>query len=241
LGTLNNNTAAAGNPSPFYVNYTALQTGSSPTLSTPNLYAGLASTLTISYGTDPNQYGAMWIDYDHSGAFDLSEYVSPNTNAGASGTHVISFTPPGTSVPGLTRMRIRAGDDVQMNANQPCGPTNSTWGETEDYLVNIIPAGPFDPALSSLSAPVGNLCTDYNQVLTAQVANYGSSLINLALHPMTVTLTVVGPGGTTVYTNIVNSGTLSSFGANQIAVAFSPVNMYAGGGYSINCSVVCPS
>ncbi len=241
LGTLNNNTAAAGNPSPFYVNYTPLQVGASPTLSTPNLYAGLSSTLTISYGTDPNQYGAMWIDYNHSGAFEPAEYVSPNTNAGSSGTHVINFTPPGTSVPGVTRMRIRAGDDVQMSNFQACGTTNSTWGETEDYLVNIIPAGPFDPALSSLNAPVGNLCTDSNQILTAQVSNYGSSIINLAANPMTVTLTVTGPSGPVVYTMILNAGTLSSFGANQIPVTFSPVNMYAGGNYSINCQVSIPS
>ncbi len=241
LGTLTNNTAAAGNPSPFYVNYTTSQTGSSPTLSTPNLYAGLSSTLTISYGTDPNQYGAMWIDYDHSGAFDASEYVSPNTNAGSSGTHVINFTPPGTSVPGLTRMRIRAGDDVQMNANQACGPTNSTWGETEDYLVNIIPAGPYDPALVSINAPVGNFCPDSNQTLSIQVANYGSSVINLALHPMTVTLSVNGPAGQVLYPITLNTGVLPSFGATQMTVTFNPVNMFAGGPYSINGWVSCPT
>ncbi|MBK7763936.1 MAG: T9SS type A sorting domain-containing protein [Bacteroidetes bacterium] len=241
LGTLTNNTAAAGNPSPFYVNYTPFQTGPSATLATPSLFAGIPTTLTISYGTDPSQYGAFWIDYNHNGAFDTIEYVSPNTNAGPSGTHTITFTPPGTSLPGVTRLRIRAGDDVQMNATQPCGPTNSTWGETEDYLVNIIPAGPFDPALTNLVAPVGNLCTDSNQTLTATVCNYGSTAINLVANPVTVTFNVNGPSGLVTYTQVLNTGTLGAFGVGCQTVVATPVNMFMGGNYLINAQVSCPT
>ncbi|MEN9340295.1 MAG: hypothetical protein RIQ62_1607, partial [Bacteroidota bacterium] len=241
LGTLNNNTTAAGNPSPFWVDYTPQQVGATPALPTPNLYAGIPATLTISYGTDPAQYGAVWIDYNHSGSFDTSEYVSPGTNAGAGGIHTITLTPPGTSLPGVTRMRIRGGDDAQMNNNQPCGPTNSTWGETEDYLVNIIPAGPYDPALTNLTAPVGNLCPDSNQTLSATVCNYGSNTINLALNPVTVVYHVNGPSGLVNYTQVLNTGTLGSFGTGCQTSTVSPVNMFAGGNYLINATVSCPS
>ncbi len=239
LGTLNNNTAAAGNPSPFFVNYIPQQLSSA--LPIPNLNAGIPATLTINYGADPNQYGAVWIDFDHSGAFDASEYISPGTNAGSNGVHTIVITPPGSSIPGQTRMRIRAGDDVQMNSLQACGATNSTWGETEDYVVNILPAGPFDPALTNLVAPVGNLCTDSNQTLQATVCNYGSSPINLTVNPVTVAYQVYGPSGLSVYTQVLNTGILGSFGTSCQNSSVTPVNMFAGGAYLVNAIVSCPT
>ena len=47
-------------------------------------------------------------------------------------------------------MRIRGGDDAQMTSAQACGATNSTWGEAEDYLVNIVPPSPHDPAITAI-------------------------------------------------------------------------------------------
>jgi len=238
LGTLSNNTTAAGNPSPFWVNYIPAQLAS--TLAIPNLSVAVPATLTINYGTDPSQYGAVWIDWNHNGAFDASEYLSPGTNAGANGTHIITVTPPPTAVSGPTRMRIRAGDDAQMTPSQPCGPTNSVWGEAEDYIVNVLASGPSDPALTGFTAPVGNFCPDSNQTLQAVVCNYGSAPINLAVNPITVTYNVTGPTGLTSYTQVLNTGTLGAFGTGCQNSSVNPVNMFAGGNYSINAVVSGP-
>ncbi|MBL7765052.1 MAG: T9SS type A sorting domain-containing protein [Chitinophagaceae bacterium] len=238
LGTLTNNTAAAGNPSPYWVDYTGAQTSGS--LQVPTLYVGLASNAQITYGTDPTQYGAIWIDFNHDGAFGVNEYFSPNTNAGASGMHNIVITPPVSAVSGVTRMRIRGGDDAQMTSAQPCGPTNSTWGETEDYLVNIIPASQYDPSITSITAPGGN-CFTATETVTAQLCNYGSSTINLLINPVNVTLNVNGPNGLVQYTTTASTGTLNPYGASCVTVTFNNVNMFDGGSYLLNTSLTIPS
>lgn len=69
------------------------------------------------------------------------------------------------SLPGLTRMRLRGGDDVQMTNLQACGPTNSTFGEAEDYLVNIIPASNHDPAIIAIGAAGNCYAANVNMVL----------------------------------------------------------------------------
>lgn len=237
LGTLNNNTAASGNPSPFYVNYTSAQVGTGATLNIPNLYIGQNTTAFITYNTDPSQFGAIWIDYDHNGAFDVSEYVSPNTNAGGSGTHSIILNPPsGTTVPGVTRMRIRGADDAQMASTQPCGPTNSTFGETEDYLVNLLALTNHDPAVTSITAPSGN-CFSANSTVSVQVTNFGSLTINLFANPVVCTLYVNGPSGIVPYYATLSTGILTGFAGNAVTANFFNVNLFNGGNYYLNTSL----
>ncbi|MCC6448903.1 MAG: T9SS type A sorting domain-containing protein [Chitinophagaceae bacterium] len=235
LGTLLNNTVAAGNPSPYWVDYTAQQVANN--LPTPILYVGQASTLSVTVGSDPNQYVGVWIDYDHSGSFDALEYYSPNVNVGANGTASISITPPPAAVGGVTRMRIRGGDDNQMTSLQACGASNSGWGEAEDYLVNIIPASLHDPAVTLISGALGN-CYTGNQSFVISVTNYGSNAINCATNPITCTLKVDGPLGVDYYYGTVNPAiTLNPYAANSAAVLISGVNMFAGGNYLINSSL----
>ena len=237
LGVLNNTTT--GNPFPFFVNYIPQQLAG--TIPIPNISAGVPTSLSVTYGPDANQFGGVWIDWNHSGAFDTTEYITLGTNAGPNGTHNFTITPPGSAIPGQTRMRVRGGDNVIMNNLQPCGPTNSTFGEAEDYVINILPAGPFDPALTSLTAPVGNLCTDSSETLSAVICNYGSSTINLAVNPVTIVYHVNGPTGLTNYTQVLNTGTLGSFGSGCQNSSVTPVVLFSGGNYLINATVSCPS
>ncbi|MBK7586954.1 MAG: hypothetical protein IPI22_00780 [Bacteroidetes bacterium] len=235
LGTLVNNTAAANNPLPYWVDYTPLQVNN--TLATPVLYIGLASTLTVTHGADGVQYLGVWIDFDHNGAFDATEYFTPNTNAGPNGVHTLSITPPIGAQPGITRMRLRGGDDAQMTSAQACGPTNSGWGEAEDYLVNIVPPSPHDPAVTAISGAAGN-CYSANQSIVASITNYGSNPIVVATNPITCTLAVTGPLGVNYYYGNVNPAiTLSPFGGNAAAVLIPGVNMYAGGTYYLNTTL----
>ncbi|MBK8144600.1 MAG: hypothetical protein IPK62_06160 [Bacteroidetes bacterium] len=235
LGTLTNNTAAAGNVAPYWVDYTAQQVAN--VLATPNLYVGLASNLSVTHGTDLTQYLGVWIDFNHSGSFEPSEYFSPGTDAGPNGVHVLPITAPPGSLPGLTRMRLRGGDDAQMTNLQPCGPTNSTFGEAEDYLVNIIPASNHDPAVTAITGAAGN-CYAANVNMVLSVTNYGSMPITVATNPITCTLAVTGPLGVNYYYGNVNPAlTLNPYAANTVPVLIPGVNLYAGGTYYINSTL----
>jgi hypothetical protein len=139
LGTLSNSSACT--PSPYYTFYN--------NVTVPNLQQTVQQTISISFGTDANQYAGVWIDYNQDGDFDdAGEFVAYNTvSAGASGTTNLSFTVPLTATLGQTRMRIRGGNDSQLS-NTPCGASSSGFGETEDYLVNITAAPACVPATS---------------------------------------------------------------------------------------------
>lgn len=112
-------------------------------LPVPNLTAGTSYTITLNYGSDANQFGRAWIDYNDDGDFnDVGEDLGAQipANAGSNGQAIISFTVPCTAVNGRLRLRIRGGDDSQPLATQSCAASSSGWGEGEDYDVNVISA-----------------------------------------------------------------------------------------------------
>ncbi|MCW5907850.1 MAG: T9SS type A sorting domain-containing protein [Chitinophagales bacterium] len=129
LNTLNNSSGCAA--SPYYTFYNAV--------TVPNIQRSIQQTITISFGSDGNQYAGVWIDYNQDGDFDdAGEFVANNTvNAGANGVLNLNFTVPITAALGQTRMRVRGGNDSQLT-NTPCGASSSAWGETEDYIVNVL-------------------------------------------------------------------------------------------------------
>ena len=135
LKNLTNNTASTPNNPPGYNDYTSQQPAPLPI---PTLVMGQTDTVKITMGADGNQYSSLWIDFNHSGSFDNNEYFSLGTNAGASGVAAIPFTTPLNAEPGLTRLRVRGGDDQALNGFVPCGASGSDYGEAEDYLVDII-------------------------------------------------------------------------------------------------------
>ena len=128
LGTLSNNTAAAGNPNPFWVDYTPLQAPPGNTLNIPIITINFATNLSVTMAGDGNQFSAVWIDFNQNTVFEAAEYYSLNTNAGANGTSVIPITLPSTALPGLTRMRVRGGDDVAISNTQGCNTTKLYLG-----------------------------------------------------------------------------------------------------------------
>lgn len=130
LGALSQSTS--GNTTPFYYNYVYTQNA------IPQLPQGVATPLSITFGSDGNQYNGVWVDFDHSGSFETSEFFSSYTNAGASGTVIVNISPSLSSQLGITRMRIRGGDDYQPLNTQACGASSSSWGQAQDFLIEII-------------------------------------------------------------------------------------------------------
>jgi PKD repeat protein len=123
LGTINNATGASA--SPYYTYYSSMST---------NLVPGNAYTITLSPGTYSSGNNiSVWIDFNQNGVFETTEKLG-NVNVGATpATGTINFTVPASATSGTTRMRVR---EVWNNSSfDAC--TSYSYGETEDYNVNI--------------------------------------------------------------------------------------------------------
>jgi len=157
LGTLNNTSSCASTGGPGSVlNQYSDYTSSVPA---PVLAASAGYNLSVQVGTCGGNFGNMtkvFIDYNQNGLFtDAGEtvYQSP---ASVTGPNTISslITIPPTATPGLTRMRVVTVETTSAANVNPCG--TYTWGETEDYLVNIVPP-PTCPQPTNLSLVTADL------------------------------------------------------------------------------------
>jgi len=101
------------------------------------LSKGVMNTLKIRLQSSTYNEGiAVWIDYNKDGDFeDTNEklFQTPILVQGSNGPINTSFTIPSTISAGIYRLRIRVKYDV--NTILPC--ESYTYGETEDYLLNI--------------------------------------------------------------------------------------------------------
>ncbi|MDC8004976.1 GEVED domain-containing protein [Aureisphaera galaxeae] len=125
LNTIDNSSGAQ-----FYSDFTGIST---------NLSEGQGYTITITptwTGTIYAEGYAVWIDYNNNGDFDdTGEQVfskAPSTDTPNSGSFTV---PSGTS---LTSVRMR----VSMKYNAiPTSCETFTWGEVEDYTINLEAGG----------------------------------------------------------------------------------------------------
>lgn len=137
LNTINNTTAANAG----YGNFTSLST----TLNAGTTYN--ISLLPGYVGTAYTEYFKVWIDYNNDKDFDdAGENVY--TSAGVTAVVTGSFTvPSGTAAVTGTRMRVSMKDGA---ITSPCEVF--TYGEVEDYTINIAGATPTCGNTSGLSA-----------------------------------------------------------------------------------------
>lgn len=141
IGSLNNtSTCTTAAPGPGSV--TAMYSNYTISVAAPNIASGVPvpfSVNTASCGGNYNSSLGIYIDYNQNGIFDLPGEMAYSNNTFTSstvGAQIISgnITVPCTALGGLTRMRVVL---VETTAGTtPCG--TYTWGETEDYSVNIV-------------------------------------------------------------------------------------------------------
>jgi len=131
-GYVNNTAATNPTASPFY---TAFTNG-------PSVIQGMDYSLAVTVQAPLLYTGAIvsvWIDYDHNGAYEPTEWTQVGTNIASSTTGSVNITIPITALTGNTGMRIRSRGAGNINgAGDAC--TNMGSGETEDYVINILPA-----------------------------------------------------------------------------------------------------
>lgn len=134
---------------------------------TTQLVAGNTYTLTVSFGYDPYQYFAAWIDYNQDNRLNLSDYIGASTsNAGSNGSKSITFTVPLTAINGTTRLRIIGGSNSPITIVNGCDSFASLFGETEDYDINIM--GGQNPNLQYVWSPSTFLNTSNGNTVQAQ-------------------------------------------------------------------------
>lgn len=142
LNTINNTTACStGGYASYTTTNTSLAKGSAYTVTvTPAVGANIGQAYT-------NDEIAVWIDYNNDFTFSTAERVGYVLVA-AGWSNQFNFTVPTTATTGAVRMRARISYQPD-GAIDPCGV--ATYGETEDYTINITSGGGVGVEENSLS------------------------------------------------------------------------------------------
>ena len=133
-------------------------------------------TMTTGYG---NQFVRIWIDYNDDFNFTLDELILDNyeiaDGAGAgSFTETTQVTIPVDATLGQHLMRTK----TNWNATVPddaCATTQ--YGETEDYMINILPSAAYDVGVTNITNPVTGSLSNAETV-TIEIFNYGENDIS---------------------------------------------------------------
>ncbi len=234
IGTLNNTsdcstTGGTGSVLNQYSNYLGL--------TPPNLEQGSTNAFSVSSGTCGGNYGnafKIFIDYNQDGDFaDAGEqaYVSAASTSGAH-TETGNITIPGGAVLGNTMMRVICRETATPSLITACG--TYSWGETEDYKVNItVATAPVlitvPTSLNFGTIPSGNTSSELTYALSG--SNLTPSSGNITITPpanFEVSLTT-GSGFSASPINVPYSGgTLASTTIYVVFKPTSPSTVYSG-------------
>ncbi len=180
VGTLNNSSDCT-NPAPGagsllqrYANYTGF-------VSAPNLELGSTVNFSLTQTSCGGAYGnglQLYIDWNQDGDFQDADERVYNQPAAASGNHTKSgsFLVPLTATLGSTRMRAVVVETTFPTSTN-YAHTGYTWGETEDYCVNVTVAPPCAgmPNNGTASGP-GTVCSGSTAALSATGLTSGTGI-----------------------------------------------------------------
>ena len=170
IGSINNSSTCSSNG---YTNYYDI-------VPSTDLAIGTTVPISITPGGDGyNKNFAIWIDYNHNGVFEVSEYTdlgtSPGINNSVLNTSIVVNVNAGL---GLTMLRLRTkGTGIMLNGSNACTSLSNDSGETEDYLVNIAPM-PLCTGLpigGTTNSTISTICPDINFLIKVIGASSGNS------------------------------------------------------------------
>lgn len=215
-----------------YSNYTGF-------LASPNVMQGQSVPFSLQVGTCGGNFNnscAIYIDYNQNGSFtDPGEQAYLST-ATTNGPHFETgnVNIPLTALVGTTRMRVIVNETVPASIT----PTNVyTWGETEDYCINIIAstncAGSPNSGTASISTPTGCPNTAFTLNATGltvaggltyqwQSAPSASGPWTNIIGATTVNYTTTATA--TTYYQMVTTCTISAQSATTSVVSYSVIN-----------------
>ena len=184
VGTIGTATGTAGS----YSNFTAF---GPYTMNAGQTYDFSISSLTTGFGY--NNSMAIFIDYNRNGSFaDAGEMVyTPTATAAGAYTVTGSFSIPATALNGQTRMRV-----VCLETLITSSASISSWGEFEDYMLNIVSTnvgGGAVPAITAVAWSAGTTAVGTNnpQTVTPTASSTYTALVSAAGCQVTSTPTTV--------------------------------------------------
>jgi subtilisin-like proprotein convertase family protein len=128
LGGINNNSTCAVGPPTGYSNFTT-------SVAPGTIFSGAANPMRVTVGPGGTEHVGVWIDYNRSGGFEANEFTALGSGNGVTISNFVNV--PATASAGATRMRVRVRFSTPLTGNDAC--LGYTFGETEDYTVNIVP------------------------------------------------------------------------------------------------------
>lgn len=136
---INNSSACSTNG---YGNYTDINPA--------QVVKGESYPLSVTVTCDGTEYVGAWFDFNKNGIFESTEYFSVGNTSTSNTTLTQNILIPLTAESGMVRMRIRQNYNAAIVNTESC-TTTSTYGEVEDYYVNIceVPAKPETPLSNS--------------------------------------------------------------------------------------------
>ena len=199
MSTLNNisacGTLAPGPNSQVgkYSNYTTLTATPLPAGTVVPFTIGVQNCGTFNGGNS----AAIFIDLNQNGVFtDPGEKVFVTASATNPSTYTINdiITIPATATIGITRMRVISQRTTNPSLIVPCG--TYTYGETEDYLVNIVVATPCNGPTPVITAVANDTSVCVGQPFTISFSGAPAATTGLTYELQS------SPSGTNTYTYI---------------------------------------
>jgi subtilisin-like proprotein convertase family protein len=228
FGPLNN-----GNPNPSLSNPTSVNTYSNfTTLPVQTYFKTVNYPISISQINSSSFFYSTWvsvyIDYNQDGTFSTTTervFNGPINTAGVPLTGNVTI--PATALTGNTFMRV-VMIETTVNTNQPCN--TYTWGETEDYRIDIQDLPPIDAGAVMLTSPLAGNCYTPSETVEVQIKNFGTDTIDMTVNPVTVNASVTGPNPATFAPVTINTGQLL-VGQTMNVIVSTNYNMSVAGTY----------
>ena len=158
----------------------------------------------------------VFIDYNQDGVLDSSEYVfTSNLTTSTSRVSFGVITIPATALVGNTKMRVV---QIESGFPSPCG--TYSYGETEDYTINITPPPANDASVFAIDTPKSGCVLSATEIVRVRVSNGGTNIItNLSVSfsvnggtPVTEIIAGPIPALTTITYNFIATANLSILG-----------------------------
>ena len=166
FGSLNNGSDTV----PLNNNTTSINTYSNfDTLSIQNFAAGASYSFAATQINSSVFFScdlAVFIDYNQNGVFNINEKAFSGVSTRTDRVFDGVITIPVSAVLGTTNMRVVLNEIGAANA---CG--NYTWGETEDYLINITSSSAIDGGISAILSPNSGCSLTSTNSVTVKIVN----------------------------------------------------------------------
>lgn len=135
------------------------------TTNTTSLKRGSTYALQV---TTPSYTGVgAWMDFNQNGTFEISEKLLDTSYYYIGGVYYAQVKVPVNTPLGKVRLRVRS-NYYYGTGNNPCD--NLTYGETEDYQINIVDTGCVQPTVGLLDAYSG--CYSLTVTATTNAPKY---------------------------------------------------------------------